>query len=504
MINLNQNSITLNKTLPEFRDSFFIEGDVIIPDVKPDVDTVLYIDAVPIIDNYVVNSGQITITGTTEFNILYVSEILPNEIIRISTSIPFKNSFAVANLTPESVINVTLCPSKVSSLILNGRKLSVSTELTANLKISTKEEISYIEEVENTETVKQLKSEKCVPVFVNDLKTKTNIRDTAMLTTDQPTIKDILKYDCSVEEDESLISDGKIILKAELHIKIYYTSEKSDEIHLFNVSIPLSAFLDAKDINENNHLELRNTIKNLSIKLLPDSDDLMRIVEFDADVETSAKVFKNTNLEIIEDIYSTELDLLPEKENITYELNTPTTIEDITLRGTISIPEDENIKILKSMGRVKSINLETENNNEMLTGIIDVTVIYRVPSTGKINSVSLDMPMEHMLSQKIHTLENYKIKNIEVTSVGNEKYEVKITLEIKGHENKTDSVCILKNLVEMEKPIQKNTGLTIYFVKPDDTLWKIAKRFHTTIDHISEINNLENPDNLAVGQALIM
>jgi len=504
MINLNQNSITLNKTLPEFRDSFFIEGDVIIPDVKPDVDTVIYIDALPIIDNYVVNSGQITITGTTEFNILYVSEILPNEIIRISTSIPFKNSFAVSNLTPESIINVNLSPSKVSSLILNGRKLSVSTELTANLKISTKEEISYIEEVENTETIKQLKSEKCVPTFVNELKTKTNIRDTAMLTTDQPTIKDILKYDCSVEEEESVISDGKIILKAELRIKIYYTSEKSDEIHLFNVSLPLSAFLDVKDINENNHLELRNTIKNLSIKLLPDSDDLMRIVEFDADVETRAKVFKNENLEIIEDIYSTELDLLPEKENITYELNTPTTVEDITLRGTISIPEDENIKILKSMGRVKSINLETENNNEMLTGIIDVTVIYRVPSSGKINSISLDMPMEHMLSQKIHTLENYKIKNIEVTSVGNEKYEVKITLEIKGHENKTDTVCILKNLVEMEKPVQKNTGLTIYFVKPDDTLWKIAKRFHTTIDHISQINNLENPDNITVGQALIM
>ena len=504
MINLTQNSLTLNKTLPEFRDSFFIEGDVIIPDVKPDVDTVIYIDAVPVIDNYVVNSGQITLTGTSEFNILYVSEILPNEIIRISTSIPFKNSFAVANLNPESLINVILSPSKVSSLILNGRKLSVSTELCANIKISTKEEIYYIEEVENTETIQQLKSEKCIPVFMNQCTTKTNIRDTAMLTTDQPTIKDILKYDCSVEEEESVISDGKIILKAELHVKIYYTSEKSDEIHLFNVTLPISAFLDVKDIKENDNTKLTNTIKNLSIKLLPDSDDLMRIVEFDADVETSAKVFKNNNLEIIEDIYSTELDLLPEKENIGYELNTPTTTEDIMLRGTISIPEDENIKILKSLARVKSINLEKENNNEMLTGIIDVTIIYKVPSTGKINSVSLDMPMGHMLTEKIHTIENYKIKNIEVTSVGNEKYEVKITLEIKGHENKTDTICILKNLIETEKTVQKNTGLTIYFVKPDDTLWKIAKRFHTTIDHISEINTLENPDNLAVGQALIM
>ena len=115
-------------------------------------------------------------------------------------------------------------------------------------------------------------------------------------------------------------------------------------------------------------------------------------------------------------------------------------MKDYNSRMAINVPEDENVKILESMGRIKNITSECQTGNQLLTGIIDVTVIYKVPSTGKINSVSLDMPMEHMLTEKIHTLENYKIKNIEVTSVGNEKYEVKITLEIKCHENKTDTV----------------------------------------------------------------
>jgi len=100
----------------------------------------------------------------------------------------------------------------------------------------------------------------------------------------------------------------------------------------------------------------------------------MRIVEFDASIENSLKVFHNTELEVIEDIYSTETDLIPQRDNIYYEINTPTLSEDITLRGTISIPEDENVKILTSMGRIKSINLE-ENNSPLLSGIIDVTVI---------------------------------------------------------------------------------------------------------------------------------
>ena len=165
--------------------------------------------------------------------------------------------------------------------------------------------------------------------------------------------------------------------------------------------------------------------------------------------------------------------------------------------------EDENVKILTSFGRIKSLNLETENS-PLLSGIIDVTVIYSVPSTGKINSVSLDMPMEHMLSEKIETLTNAKIENIEVTNIGSEKYDVKILLKIHGYENKHGEISILRDLVELETPIEKHKGLTIYFIKPGDTLWKIAKRFHTTIEHISEMNNIENPDIITSGRALII
>ena len=273
---------------------------------------------------------------------------------------------------------------------------------------------------------------------------------------------------------------------------------------MFETTLPFSSFIDVNNISENDICELKNIIKSLRLKLLPDSDDLMRIIEFDADIESSLKVFHNSELEVIEDVYSIESDLLPERENITYEINTPSTSENITLRGTISIPEDENVKILTPIGRTKSVNLTDENNSSLLSGIIDVTVIYSVPSTGKINSVSLDMPMEHMLAEKMQILENVKIENIEVTNAGNEKYDVKIMLVIHGHENKHGEISILKSLTELENPLQKNTGLTIYFVKPGDTLWKIAKRFHTTIEHIAEINNISNPDVIYSGSALII
>jgi LysM repeat protein len=41
-----------------------------------------------------------------------------------------------------------------------------------------------------------------------------------------------------------------------------------------------------------------------------------------------------------------------------------------------------------------------------------------------------------------------------------------------------------------------------YKVKAGDTLWKIARRFHVSMDNLVELNNLRNPDKLKVGAEL--
>ena len=44
--------------------------------------------------------------------------------------------------------------------------------------------------------------------------------------------------------------------------------------------------------------------------------------------------------------------------------------------------------------------------------------------------------------------------------------------------------------------------MVIYFVKPGDTLWKIAKMFKSTVEDIARLNNIEDVNKLTVGQQL--
>ena len=45
--------------------------------------------------------------------------------------------------------------------------------------------------------------------------------------------------------------------------------------------------------------------------------------------------------------------------------------------------------------------------------------------------------------------------------------------------------------------------MTVYMVKPGDTLWDIAKRFYTTVDEICSLNELEN-ENINAAQPLLL
>jgi spore coat assembly protein SafA len=41
-------------------------------------------------------------------------------------------------------------------------------------------------------------------------------------------------------------------------------------------------------------------------------------------------------------------------------------------------------------------------------------------------------------------------------------------------------------------------------VQKGDSLWKIAKKYRTTVDNIAAVNELENPDLIYPGQKLLI
>lgn len=79
-----------------------------------------------------------------------------------------------------------------------------------------------------------------------------------------------------------------------------------------------------------------------------------------------------------------------------------------------------------------------------------------------------------------------------------------IDLEFNIDISKTVAINVIDQ-IEVDETRQKEIcSMIIYFVKPGDSLWKIAKKFKSTVEDIARVNNIEDVDKIYPGQQLFI
>jgi LysM repeat protein len=79
---------------------------------------------------------------------------------------------------------------------------------------------------------------------------------------------------------------------------------------------------------------------------------------------------------------------------------------------------------------------------------------------------------------------------------------VKLNLNIESSKSKTQKLKMVSNVNCKEASNNNDYSVVVYFIKPEDTLWKIAKNFRVTVDSLIKVNELENPDIIYPGDKL--
>ena len=70
--------------------------------------------------------------------------------------------------------------------------------------------------------------------------------------------------------------------------------------------------------------------------------------------------------------------------------------------------------------------------------------------------------------------------------------------------DKNVNISVINNININENQKQEYYSMVIYFVKPGDTLWNIAKKFKSTVEDISKINEIDNENKINIGDELFI
>lgn len=139
-----------------------------------------------------------------------------------------------------------------------------------------------------------------------------------------------------------------------------------------------------------------------------------------------------------------------------------------------------------------------------------VDLLYESDLTIKMDNKKINIPFHYEIQQ----LENMEEKrNIEVQVgikqqniiiLSDEELELQIELEFDMKIAKTVGINVIDTIEAEENRVDKIYSIIIYFVKEGDSLWKIAKRFRSTVQDIVELNGIENENQIFPGQQLLI
>lgn len=204
-------------------------------------------------------------------------------------------------------------------------------------------------------------------------------------------------------------------------------------------------------------------------------------------------VFKDNKLDVIEDIYLEKNYLSITCENFkTINAGNSFAFKD-NISGTATIQDSSPFiddvlgvctsNVVLASSRVESGKLEVE-------GVANSTVAYYTKDTGEVTTVQVEMPfsIEKRVDYPDASIVTICLENITARSKRGKEIEVSAELNVFVDLSSMGSSCVITELVLGDSKKADDCALQIYVVKPNQTVWDIAKELSVSQELIMEQN----------------
>lgn len=508
--NIHMNKLRCKSTL-----QLTLDDDFNVPDVKPDIDQIITEQGEIKINDIKAMNGKLLVKGVLSFNILYLSSGDQRPIHNISGEIPFDEVINMDVTCADDDPTVKWDLEDLSTGLINSRKLSIKSIIRLYVAV----EDLYDEEtavmVEGPEDVQYINKKIEVTDVAINKKDTFRIKDEITLPANKGNIAGILYKDIGLSNVEVRLLDDRFTIKGELPVFVLYTSnDEENPIEYYETDIPFSGTIECNGCTEDMIEDITFGIISKSMEIKPDSDGEERVLDLEVILELGIKVFELEEPEILCDVYCPSKEITPVirdacYENLVIKNNSKYRISD---RVTVPMDQPRILQICHAQGDIKIDDIIVQDTELHVEGVIEVNILYISEDDNRpMNSLKGVIPFTQVVELKgMKSGSNYEIKpfidQLSVMMLDSEEIEVKSTINLNAIVFDMITEPIITDIqvteLDMEK-LQAMPGIIGYVVKKDDSLWKIAKRYYTTVDSIKHINELSD-ERIAEGDKLII
>lgn len=490
-----------------------IKSEYVIPDIQPDVSEILMLDVKPTILSKEIMSDKVYIEGQVAYNILYRAvQEGKDEIYNAVYIGKFSNYVEILGCQHSMYCEGESYVEHMSCMVVNERKISIEGIIKLKAEVYKNYDFEIVKDITGIGDIQVQKNptsvDKVVGTVSNDLIAKCHM----VIPEDKPQIGTILQYNTNIHKKNVTIEEGKIKIDAYCQVRILYKGMDTRDLFALEDDVLITKEVDMEKASSvmDSYTDFKVDAVEYDIK----EDDLSekRIVDIEALIKTNTRVMYREEMDMIEDAYTPSISTKIDKKD--YELNVMLgqAYSEAVVKGDIELTKKmPNLKeIIFCTGNVCVTDKKIIEGKVVIDGIINAYVIYKSSDEAKyINVVSDEIPFTcnvDIPKTKIDMHGAIKVSlesmecNIEAGNIA-----VRALIECYARVNYMIHKEFMINIEAMEDQIpNKKASITIYVVEHGDTLWKIAKKYNTTIDTLVQINDIDNPDVIKPGQKLII
>lgn len=511
-----------------------VTGQITVPATKPDVERVIDVRAnlTDIVAN--IEDGVVNITGKIDVGVIYVADVeepyFRQPVHFTEGQIPLVNSVGIPEAEPGMNVFTDINIRRVSFQRIDPRTIEITVVLTKFVKVTEYRQITVITDItgipeenitEELLRIEDVIGENTITTVIEGRVTRPN---------EKPPIERILSVTPEIMNVTTEISEeGVVVVDGQIFAGVMYVADVPPEefqqpVHFMEGSFPFSEVIDVPGAEPGMTVHVNLTIKRVSFEFIDeDTVEVNVVVQFFVKVTEPKQV--TVVVDVISDLVEVERELL-RVEDVVGEA----TVHE-TVSGRINIPpgKPDVERIIEANARVIGYTATTEEGGVLITADPRLAELAEgeVPEEGIAASVLYVADVEEpYLLQPVHFVEGFfgfeNFIDIAGTEPGmNVHTEVTVTrasaeiinertLEVTTVLRKFAKVTefrqmeividivIISPVVEDECP----PSYIVYVIQPGDTLWKIARRYCTTIDALLRANPNIDPNNLQIGQKI--
>ena len=491
------------------------DDDINVSDSNADIRSIIMQTGHVRLEEMRVLGNKIRLAGHLEFSVLYSSED-KGMLSCIRGDFSFEEMLNYDDGQDGDLVTVLWDMEDLRAQIINSRKMNVKAVVTFSMypvRLAEMQAATGVQDPSSPEILSRTAQFAGLKICGKDT---LRVKETFSLPGGKPDVDRIVFQDVQLRNVKTRPENGRLTVGGDLYLFILYRSaDEHMPLQWAERQFPISGEVESARATDLMLSASCVQLAHTEVSAAEDEDGEMRQIAVEAVLQCDVMLYEEQRMELLEDVYVPEMEFDIIRPDIAMTILDSCNDSRMKMNVTMQLHAQKPLmQVVYGGAVVKVEDYHPGGGGFVLEGVISIDLLYQ--QSDQENPFAArheDFPFTYTVQMPADGMEDgmrlqitSSVEQLNAVLSGPDEAEIRLMAGfriVSCKESRIRPITAIEMKPVSPEKIENMPGITGYMVKPQDTLWSVARKFYVPLSSIREVNSLTS-DELKAGQRLLI